>query len=336
MEAELSSDGRNEIVSHSRVDSKGMKVGEEAFSRRLMIKNTNGEYSFNMVIVVEDFRVGVYVSFILVMIIGAILTELFADGVDGDFDVYIHAVYGVSNGCIYFDFPPATYVLPFLWGFGMYFGFIYSSASVIRIQVSYLEMKLSRCACVWLTIAHVYVVLSGMYFSTVFAVQPDPDDPVTMIIHATPYLNMKWALCILQITVVYFGINVAWVDLNFPSWFHIGSIIHIILWFVTDLVTTVLILNAQGDMGIDMEGKGLWWSVQSEANKLTFDLFGNYLGVVFGIFVPFMQAIYISRRGKNTDALHVTVSDNRVSAYNIVKNNEHGTVEIGNLAETDI
>jgi len=302
-----------------------------------MIKNADGEYSLNMVIVLEDLRVGVYASFNVVVIFGIILTELFAEGVDGDTTLYIRGVFGVSNMCIFFDFPPATYILPVLWVFILFFGIMYSSISIFRIKISYLEMKLSRCASVLLAIAHVYVILGAMYFSTCFSVQPDPDKPVTMIIHTVPYINMKWALCILQVAVVYFGINVAWVDMNFPSWFLTGSIVHIILYFLTDLVSTVLLLNALGDLGDNMEGKGLWWSVESEAHKVTFDIFVNYLGSIFGVFLPFIQAIYISRKGMNTDALHITVSDNRVSAYNKVKNDELGTVEILKLAgETEV
>jgi len=113
-------------------------------------------------------------------------------------------------------------------------------------------MKLGRCASVLLIIIHVYVMLSAIYFGGIFTVQPDTDDPVTMIVHTLPYLNLKWGICMLQVAVVYFGIGVSWVGLDFPRWFYAGSIIHIYVHFVVNFFYTFRILNALGDMGDSM------------------------------------------------------------------------------------
>jgi len=318
MEMELS-----EVTTFREADQIEEKtVSEEHFRiRRLTIQNVKGERTLNMGIIIEDLRAGVYIAFAALSIIGVILTEVFHE-YDEKTD-YIKKVFGASNLCSNFDFPPATYVLPVLWVFVIFLGVMYSNACILRIYISYLEEKLSGFASVLLSVAHVYLILSVIYFTMIFAVQPDPDNPVSMVVHSVPYLNLKWGICILQIAVVYFGFNVAWVRLNLPCWFYTGSIIHVVIYFIANIGDTLLILNCIGDMGVRMEGKGLWWSVKNKTHGKAFDVIVNYIGAFLGIVVPFMQAVYISWNGINTDVLLITVGDNIVSACNVAGKDEN-------------
>jgi len=287
------------------------KVPEATISRRLQIRNDKGEHSLDMVVVIEDFRAGFYISLLVIIILGVILTKAFAE--EG-FEDMIVQVFGVSNLCVFFDSPPSTYVLPQLWCFAMFSGVIYSVAAIFRIQISYLEMKLSRCESVSLIIVYVYVILSLIYLSVIFAVQPNPEKPETMILHTVPYMNLKWMLGMLQFAIVYFGMKVAWVGF-LPRWFSIASIIHVIALIAVNIFAMLIIINALGNMGENLEGEGLWWSVRSEGAILASDVFANYLGLILGFILPLIQALYISWKGVKSHAIIVSVSDNRVSAY---------------------
>ena len=99
-------------------------------------------------------------------------------------------------------------------------------------------------------------LFSLIYMNAIYAVRPDRDEPVTMIIHTAPYINLKIAFCVLQMAVVYFGLKVAWVGLKFSRWFRVGSIVHIPLLILVTIAAFVWILNALGDMG-EKGGSGL-------------------------------------------------------------------------------
>ena len=107
----------------------------------------------------------------------------------------------------------------------------------------------------------------------------------------------------------------AWVGLKFPRWFNIGSVVHIILLIVSTVAANLIMLNALLDLGEkDLEGKGYWWSVRSEASKQLSNIMGNVCGVGLGTVLPLLQAIYICRHGTDTHAVVFDISDNRVSA----------------------
>jgi hypothetical protein len=318
MELELDANKR-QISDSLYVIEADKKSPDATITRRMHIQDEEGEHSLHMVVVVEDFRVAFYLNIFVLGIVGALLTKFFTEE---DKDIILLQVYGASSLCSVFDYPPSTYVLPSLWCFALISGIMYSVASIFRVWVSYLEMKLSRREAVLLIIVHVYVALSVIFFSTIFAVQPDPEEPITMVIHSIPYMNLKLMFCVLQGAVVYFGIKVSWVELNFPRWFYSGSIIHLGLLTFAQISIIVNMSNALGNMGARLEGKGLWWSVQGKASKLVGNILGTYGGFFLQAIVPFAQALYICTRGTNSHALIIVVDDNRESAFNEVKRQE--------------
>ena len=98
-----------------------------------------------------------------------------------------------------------------------------------------------------------------IWLTTVFAVSPDRSNPETMIVHTLPYAILKIALCVLHISVVWFGAKVSWVGLELPKYFIAASWLHVILETIVMVVSNVMIINSLGDMGKEnLEGKGLW------------------------------------------------------------------------------
>lgn len=69
----------------------------------------HGDISF----VVEELRLAGYAAFWVLVLTGAVLTRLYGH-VDMH-DTVLTRVFGYNNICVFFDYPPATYVLPFLW-----------------------------------------------------------------------------------------------------------------------------------------------------------------------------------------------------------------------------
>jgi len=280
--------------------------------RRLQIHNDDGEYSLRMVLVVEDFRVAFYIATLANIIVVIVLTKVFTTE---DYSAIIKDVFGASNVCVYFDYPPSTYVLPLLWCFPIILGFLYSAFGILRIRIAFLEKKLTKCESVLLTIVYVYMAFSVILVLESFVVQPDREKPYLMIQHTLPYLNLKIMLAALQLAVVYFGIKVSWVGLKFPRWFNIASIVHAVSLVVVSIFGTIYILNALGDMGEKgLEGKGLWWSVKSEGSIVLGEVFVNVGGMILDVIIPLIHAAYICRNGVNTHALIVAVSDNRMAA----------------------
>ena len=220
-----------------------------------------------------------------------------------------------STWWTWFYFAPTTYIISALWCFSIIFIFLYTAAAIFRIKIAYLEKKLSKCACVPLVLAHVYVFLSAIFFTLSFSVQPDPAKPVTMLIHTSPYVNMKITFAVLQVAVVYFGVKVSWKGLNLPRWLHIMSVAHVVPLIIVEVAGSLILINALADMGENLEGNGLWWSVRTEANKIIAQWIGNILAFVLHTVFPLFQSLYICRNGVDSHALIVAVNDNRVSAY---------------------
>ena len=84
-----------------------------------------------MVVIVEDLRICFYATALLIFVVGITLTKAFTKG---DYGSIIRDVYGGENICVYFDFPPATYVLPILWCFAVIFAFLYALVSILRVR----------------------------------------------------------------------------------------------------------------------------------------------------------------------------------------------------------
>jgi hypothetical protein len=84
------------------------------------------------IISVEKLRLIAYAWFWGTVVVGVVLTKAFTD-IDTD-DTLLKSVYGFTNVCVNFDFPPATYVLPALWAITMVFFIAYFLGQTVLIS----------------------------------------------------------------------------------------------------------------------------------------------------------------------------------------------------------
>ena len=78
----------------------------------LAIKRKGDEKEIEFAVVVEFLRFLFYTWFCLIVIVGMALTYGFSTD---NYGKIIGGVFGSVNVCAYFDFPPATYVLPAMY-----------------------------------------------------------------------------------------------------------------------------------------------------------------------------------------------------------------------------
>ena len=159
------------------------------------IQKKGSEREIEISVVVEFFRFLFYVWFVVIVIMGMSLTygvtavNMKTAG-NETFHEVIEGVFGSVNICAFFDFPPATYILPSMYAILLLLLYQYAILSVFRAWIALLEYKITRTAFILYSQAFLYFALSAALFSTIFAVQPDPREPHTILIHTIPFTNM--------------------------------------------------------------------------------------------------------------------------------------------------
>ena len=146
----MSADDKEELVGEVTYDFTDPDEGvspesiedlcEQHGHKRLHITRNCQEKSIKILLVVENFRLGFYLTFLGIVILGVILTKTY--GPD-DYDAVIIATFGISNICVYFDSPPSTYVLPNLWVIALLFMEAYILVSIFRVWMAKEENKVN-------------------------------------------------------------------------------------------------------------------------------------------------------------------------------------------------
>ena len=103
-----------------------------------------------------------------------ILTKLFATG---ELGTSLRKTFGVVNACVYYDYPPSTYVLPAIWSIAILIFNAYIICSVFRAWVAKREKKMTEFKFWVYTTGLIYVDISNIVFTTIFATKPDEDYP---------------------------------------------------------------------------------------------------------------------------------------------------------------
>ena len=169
------------------------------------IKEIDGEKEINFFVVIEMFRFLFYLWFVIIIITGISLTILFTEE---KYSEIIKTIFGSVNVCVFFDFPPAIYLLPTLYAIWPIIIFQYALLSILRAWISKEEKKISRLAFILYSLVFVYFTLSAAIFSTSIAIQPDLKRPETIKLHTLPFTNLVMALTLLQISIAWFGFEV--------------------------------------------------------------------------------------------------------------------------------
>ena len=305
------------------------------------VKRKGKEREIELTVVVELFRFIFYAWFCLTVLIGVALTYGFTVKENKDFVKIIEGVFGSVNVCAFFDFPPATYVLPTMYSIQMILIYKYSFCSIFRAWIARLENKISGFAFFFYSSAFAYFFVSALVFSTIFAVQPDPNNPNTILIHTVPFTNLVIALTILQIAVTWFGRNVCWKGMR-----HTSKLTKRMARFFTYTCLTALIItsifkvihqiNALSDVWnltvqanetnkpaeTKLEYRGIWFNVHAHKNLLQIV---DKLWLISALVCPMVQSGYLTFKTFHSHLIIFTVRDNRRAnpAERVTQNGEN-------------
>jgi hypothetical protein len=238
--------------------------------------SNDGDISF----VVEEFRVAGYAGFWLVVLTGVVLTRLYG-GVDMGQTVLMQ-VFGYNNICVYFDFAPATYVLPFLWAVTLVMLLCYLGAQWLQMRGEVAEGALSPGLYRLLTRLKLFEGTMFAAFSTVFAVQPEAWNH-TLFIHTAPFIMLQIGLVSLALSNTVHGIKSGyWSSLALPSWFIPGAKAYVVIFAVIVSFKIPLVINA-------LAGGALWDHTPAVARMARVV---DVLFLLFAAIIPLWKAAY--------------------------------------------
>ena len=309
-------------------------------AKSLKIVANGKDREIDMFVVVELFRFIFYLWFLVIVIVGMAMTYIF---VDEDFKKVIAAVFGSVNICAYFDFPPNTYVLPTLYAIQLLIIFQYSSLSIFRAWIAKLENKISGIPFLIYTGIFIYFTLSAAVFSTIFAVQPDPTQPKTVLIHTLPFTNFIVSLTITQVAVTWFGIKVSWVKMKHSTRFgerclRFGSFVLVISLIVLSTAKVLHQINSLSGLSnarstaadnlfvalpsvvtnrtvLPLKSQtenGIWFDVHDPIITPLLQTIDK-LWLLAAVIGPMIQSGYLTFKALDTHGIRITVGDNRES-----------------------
>lgn len=243
-----------------------------------MIRRSTGHGDISFV--VEELRLAGYGAFWVLVLAGVVLTRVYGH-VDMH-DTVLTRVFGYNNICVFFDYPPATYVLPFLWAITLAMLLCYLAAQWLQMRAEVEQGALSPRLYRLLTRLKLFEATMLAAFSTIFAVQPDDWDH-TLFIHTAPFFMLQIGLVSLAASNTVHGIKTGyWSSLALPSWFIPGAKVYVAALVVIVCLKIPLAINA-------MAG-GTWWE-----NTPTVAGVAHVVDVLFLIaaaIVPMLKAAY--------------------------------------------
>ena len=278
------------------------------------VKKKGLERELEISVVVEFFRFLFYLWFVMIVAVGISLTygvtavSMKTAGNETFYEI-IEGVFGSVNICAFFDFPPATYVLPTMYAILLLLLYQYAIVSVFRAWMALEENKITQKEFLIYTYAFLYFALSAAVFSTIFAVQPDPGNPATIIIHTLPFTNLIIALTVLQIAVTWFGRSVSWKGLKHKNKLTKRSLrLCTYICLGTLILTTIFkVIHQINSLG-DLKNHGLWFNVHNHRALLQLIDKTWLLAALVG---PMMQSGYLTFKTFDTHLIIFTVRDNR-------------------------
>jgi hypothetical protein len=257
----------------------------------------------SLLIVVEKVRLLGYACFWGVVATGIFLTYRFSS-LDLD-DNLLRDVYGYNNICVYFDTPPSTYVLPFLWAGALVFLLAYLAAHWMHMRSELLQGTLSVGLYRTLSRLKVFEAFSLVAFSTVFAVTPEGWDH-TMMIHTVPFFLLQIALVSLAVSNTVHGMRGGyWRRLELPSWFHRGAVVYCVAFAVVVAFKIPVTTNS-------MLGSP-WWE-QTEMYKVMAVSFDRAFLLLGGVVPMWKSAYLLLARRDRLENVRVSASTWRATA----------------------
>lgn len=192
-------------------------------------------------------------------------------------------VFGYNNICVYFDYPPANYVLPVLWAFTLVFLLAYLAAQWLHMRSDMAQGLISKRVYRGITAMNVFEAFTLIAFSTIFAVSPEGWDR-TLYIHTAPFFLLQFGMVSLAISNTWYGIKSGyWKRLDFPKWFNKAA------WLYCGVFAAVVLFKVPYGVNA-MAGSPFW--VNTEGLKSVAG-FVDTLFLVCAAAVPMLKAGYL-------------------------------------------
>lgn len=245
------------------------------------LDHTSSPDDGSIVIVVEKLRLWGYLGFWIVVLTGVILTKLFS-GIDLEKSL-LTKVFGYNNICVYFDSPPSTYVLPFLWAITLVLLLAYLTAHWLQMKGEYQQGTLSPGLYRLLSRLKIFEAISMIGFSTIFAVTPEGWDK-TLFIHTAPFFLLQIGMISLALSNTIHGINGGyWRRLGLGASFNRLAIVYCVVFILVVCFKIPAAVNA-------MAGSP-WWE-QTATFKLVAQGFDRAFMLCSAV-VPMGKSAYL-------------------------------------------
>jgi hypothetical protein len=250
----------------------------------------NGDMSF----VVERLRLAGYAGFWVLVLTGALLTKRYHPDLS---QTLLRRVFGYNNVCVYFDFPPATYVLPFLWAVTLVLLLGYLTAQWLQMRAEVQQGSLTPRLYAFLSRLKLFEAITLTGFSTIFAVQPEAWNH-TLFIHTAPFIALQIGLVSLAMSNTLHGIKSGyWARLALPPWFIPGAKVYVVVFALVVCLKIPLAINALA--------RAPWWEQTPAVGRLAHVV--DVLFLIAAAIIPVLKAAYFVRaRGDRLDVVHLT------------------------------
>ena len=277
------------------------------------------EAKVQMFVVIEVFRTLAWIWYLLMFVLGVILTVSLTEE---PYKEIMRGVFGVVNSCVYFDFNPSTYVLPSLYAIHAVLIYLYCIAFIFKAWIAMNENKINYGSFVCYAVTLSYFFISTLVLAITFTTQPDPKEPVTIQVHSLPFTNLIFALMIENTAIAWFNYKVAWIQTDFFKWMSFISFINLFVIIISSILKILSHVNAvlfiestlQIENGVILNNGWIWFVNDNEALN-SFFTFTDIMWLLSVVVFPIFQGGYLLYRGAYTHGRTITIEDNRMSRY---------------------
>lgn len=231
--------------------------------------------------VVEKVRLYGYAGFWVVVLVGIVLTRAFS-GQDLENSLLVQ-VFGYNNICVYFDYPPSNYILPFLWAITLVLLLSYITAHWLQMRAEVQEGALSLGLYRTLVGLKVFEAFTLVAFSTIFAVSPEGRDH-TLFIHTAPFFLLQLGMVSLAMSNTLHGIKSGyWRRLELPGWFAEAAVVYCLVFAAIVAFKVPVATNAMAEYR--------WWTQTESLERLAGIVDKAFL--VCAALIPMAKALYL-------------------------------------------
>lgn len=239
----------------------------------------------------EVMRLYSYGAFALVATVGIVLSLIFSEH-------YVHHspiedFFGFFNVCVFFDHPPATYILPFLWSFCIVFVCLYVLLSIIFAYHLYSARQISKLSYGARSGTMILLALTTMFFSTCFAVQPEQN----MLMHTSGYIGLVIGLGVLAGNNLCFNRKLIKVSLTQKKYF----ITYVVLLYCATFLNLSILFNAL--LGYP------WFNIHTSNYHFYAGLIDKVWFVLAAVF-PIFHCLFLIKRTPPL-AIQMSISDHK-------------------------